>query len=538
MLRRDNSEWKRLEEEHVNAEQALRASQEQFAALFRASPGPVVILDDTTEEVVEVNEAFESITGFRREDVIGQTFGALGFWANAAERDEMLSILERDGRVAQFEATLTKKSGELYDGLASVELVETPKTRLRIIATTDITARKRAEATLIEAMASADRANQAKSEFLSRMSHELRTPLNVILGFAQVLQLDRLEPSQDEAVGHILNAGRHLLDLINDVLDLSRMESGKIRFSIEPVSVTLVIEDSLSLIQPLAADRHITVRFMPDATTGVLMAMADRQRLKQVLLNLLSNAVKYNHDGGSVTVTCGLTESGEVRLQVADTGPGIDREKLDMLFQPFERLGAEATTVQGTGLGLALTKRFVEAMGGTIGATATVGEGSVFSVDLPSAGHQQPAETGEIVTASEPLLAPTLRVGTVLYIEDNLASFALVERVLARFGTVELIPAAQGRIGIDLARMHRPDLVLLDLHLPDISGEEVLHALKGHPATQRTPVIIVSADATARQIATLKQAGAFAYVTKPVDVREFLRVIRRAVGDDQAADRA
>ncbi len=530
----DITALKRLEKEQANAEQALRASQEQFAALFRASPGPVVILDDTTEEVVEVNEAFESATGFRREEVVGQTFGALELWANPAERDEVLSVLQREGRVAQFEARMRMKSGELYDGLASVEVVNTPRRRLRIIATIDISARKRAEAALIGAMATADRANRAKSEFLSRMSHELRTPLNVILGFAQVLQLDPLDPNQDEAVGHILGAGRHLLDLINDVLDLSRMESGRTTFSIEPVSVAEAIEDSLGLIQPLAADRHIATRFIPDEAARGLLAMSDRQRLKQVLLNLLSNAVKYNRDGGSVTVTCALTGTGEVRIQVADTGPGIDPEKLDLLFQPFERLGAEATTVEGTGLGLALSKRFVEAMGGTIGASATVGEGAVFWLDLPPAGSQQPAESTEIATAPQIPPAPSLRPATVLYIEDSLANLKLVERLLARFRTVDLMPAAQGRIGIDLARMHRPDLVLLDLHLPDISGEVVLRALKADPATQRTPVIIVSADATPGQVARLKQAGAFAYVTKPLDVREFVAVIERALGDRPA----
>jgi signal transduction histidine kinase/ActR/RegA family two-component response regulator len=446
----------------------------------------------------------------------------------------MLSVLQREGRVVHFEATMQMRSGELYDGLASVEVVQTPRRRLRIIATIDITARKRADAALIDAMVSADRANQAKSEFVSRMSHELRTPLNVILGFAQVLRLDSLDPGQDEAVGHILGAGRHLLDLINDVLDLSRMEAGKISYSIEPVLVAEVIEDSLSLIQPLARDRQITTRFIPDGGPNRLFAMSDRQRLKQVMLNLLSNAVKYNREHGLVTVTCGLTDSGEVRIQVADTGPGISAEKLALLFQPFERLGAEATAVQGTGLGLALSKRFVEAMGGTIGAEAKVGEGTRFWVDLPSASYQQSAEPGEAAAAPQPLPAPLLRPATVLYIEDNLASFELVERVLAWFRTVELMPAAQGRIGIDLALMHRPDLILLDLNLPDILGEEVLQALKAHPATRRTPVVIVSADASAGQIARLKEAGAFAYVTKPLDVREFLAVIGRALGDEYA----
>ena len=503
---------------------------DEVVALFRASPEPLLILDDATDEVVDVNEAFELTTGFGRDEAIGRHVEALGFWVNPAEHEAVLSLLRHDGRVAQFEATFRKKSGELFKGIISVERVDAHGEQLRIFAIADITQRKRAEGVLIDAMASADRANEAKSEFVSRMSHELRTPLNVILGFAQVLRLDPLPPNQDEAVGHILSAGHHLLELINDVLDLSRMESGGIAFSIESVPVVQAVEQSLALIQPLAAERGIATQFIPDGTAVGLLAMSDHQRLKQVLLNLLSNAVKYNRDSGSVTITCGLTSTGTVRIQVADTGPGISAENLHLLFEPFERLGAEATTAPGTGLGLALSKRFVEAMGGTIGATTTVGEGTAFWVELPSAGYGQ-AEPHDAAVAPQPLPLPSLRPVTILYIEDNLANLQLVERVLARFRTVTMMPAVQGRVGLDLARQHRPDLVLLDVHLPDMSGEEVLATLRAHPATEHIPVIVVSADATRGQIDRLTAAGAFAYLTKPIDVREFIAVIERALGD-------
>ena len=525
----DISERKRIEAEQHDVRQSLRASLERFVGLFRASPVPFVILDDATEAIVEVNEAFELTTGFRRDEAVGGTVEGLGFWTNLSEKAQLLSLLQQHGRVAPFEATLRKKTGETFAGLLSVELVDTHGGRLRILSVADITARKRAEASLIAARVSADRENEAKSEFVSRMSHELRTPLNVILGFAQVLRLDPLQSNQDEAVGHILTAGHHLLDLINDVLDLSRMESGRIKFAIERVSVADAIEDSLSLIQPLAAVRHITTQFIPDEPVEGLMAMSDRQRLKQVLLNLLSNAVKYNRDGGSVTVTCGLRAAGEVRIQVADTGPGISPQNLRLLFTPFERLDAEGTIAEGTGLGLALSKRFVEAMGGTIGATATLGEGTAFWVDLPLAANQE--RTDSPLAASEPRPQPTphLRPATILYIEDNLGNLELVERVLARFRTVKLIPAVQGRIGLDLARQHRPDLVLLDLHLLDLSGEEVLRALKADPQTESVPVIIVSADASQGQSERLLASGAFAYITKPLDLRNFVDVIQRAL---------
>jgi len=531
----DIAERKRVDEEQEDIRESLRASLERFVGLFRASPVPFVILDDATETIVEVNEAFAFTTGFSREDAVGRTVQALGFWTDGVERAEVLSLLQQYGRVAPFEATLRMRTGEVFEGLLSVETVDTGGGRLRILAVSDITARKRAEAELIGAKDSADRANDAKSEFVSRMSHELRTPLNVILGFAQVLRLDPLQATQDEAVGHILTAGHHLLDLINDVLDLSRMESGSIKFSIERVLVAEAIEDALSLIQPLAAERHITARFVLDGSAEGLVALSDRQRLKQVLLNLLSNAVKYNREYGSATITCRVTDDGHVRIEVADTGPGISPDRLRLLFEPFERLGAEATAVEGTGLGLALSKRFVEAMGGSIGASATVGEGTMFWIDLPLAVDRLPADPGQPRPVPQPLAEPSLRAATVLYIEDNLASLELVERLLARFGAVKVIPAAQGRIGLDLARQHKPDLVLLDLHLPDLSGEEVLRALKGNPATETVPVIIVSADATHGHGERLTDAGAFAYVTKPLDVREFISVIGRALGEPAEA---
>jgi CheY-like chemotaxis protein/nitrogen-specific signal transduction histidine kinase len=388
----------------------------------------------------------------------------------------------------------------------------------------DIDERKSAEETAEQAREEADRANLAKSEFLSRMSHELRTPLNAILGFAQLLEMDSLVPDQHESVEHILKGGHHLLNLINEVLDIARIEAGQLSFSPEPVRVQEVVEESLDLVTPLAAERGIRLSSeLVQTFDGHVLA--DRQRLKQVLLNLLSNAVKYNREGGSVAVACEEVPQGRLRLMVRDTGLGLPPEMLDRLFTPFERLGAERTEVEGTGIGLVLSKRLVELMGGAIGVESAVGQGSTFWVELvqvvgPVARYEQRPD-GSAPSAPD---APR-RTRTLLYVEDNLSNLELVQRILSRRPEVKLVAAMQGRLGLDLASQHRPDLILLDLHLPDMRGEEVLRRLRATPETQRIPVVVISADATQGQIERLRAAGAQAYLTKPLDVKRLLTIL-------------
>lgn len=374
----------------------------------------------------------------------------------------------------------------------------------------------------------ADRANQAKSEFLSRMSHELRTPLNAVLGFAQLLEMDHLTPDQVESVGHIVKGGRHLLDLINEVLDISRIESGRLQLSPEPVKVGEVVNEAIDLVQALASQRRVELRG-DLGQAGELFVLGDRQRLKQVLLNFLSNAVKYNTEGGRVTVSCQEVSGNRLRTCVSDTGAGIPSEKLGRLFQPFERLGAEQRGIEGTGLGLALSKRLVESMMGTVGAESREGEGSIFWLELAlveSPVQRLEGAEGDTVVAAQ-AEAPD-KVRTILYVEDNLSNLTLVERVLARRPGTRLLPAMQGEIGLELARQHEIDLVLLDLHLPDIPGEAVLQRLKGDPRTEPIPVAILSADATPGQIERLLAAGAMAYLTKPLDLKQFLQVVEDA----------
>jgi CheY-like chemotaxis protein len=404
-----------------------------------------------------------------------------------------------------------------------------------VMVSRDVTEHVALEDALKGAKDDAERANKAKSEFLSRMSHELRTPLNAVLGFGQLLEMDHLNEEQLESVHQILRGGKHLLDLINEVLDIARIESGRLSMSQEPVLVKEALQEALDLIQPLAAERKVglVVRESEAVRRHVL---ADRQRLKQVLLNLISNGVKYNREGGGVTVLCTEIPGDRLRIEVSDGGPGIAPEKMDRLFVPFDRLGAENTGVEGTGLGLALSRHLVEAMGGTLRAESTLDVGTTFFVEL--AITESPEEL--FARAAEAELAAMERSGrhgTLLYIEDNPANLKLVERVIAAHSDLELLSAMQGSIGLDLARQHGPDLVLLDLHLPDMPGIDVLQNLQNDPRTSQIPVVVISADATKAQIQRLLDAGAKAYLTKPIDVQQFVQVVGEMLGE-RGLDRA
>src|SRR5918911_3765835 len=369
----------------------------------------------------------------------------------------------------------------------------------------------------------AQQANRAKSAFLSRMSHELRTPLTAILGFSELLELAPLSPKEQRGVGHIKDAGYHLLDLINEVLDISRIEAGRVTLSLEAVSVQAVAAECLDLLAPLAAHSAVALRLDP-TLSGQAHVQADQQRLKQVLINLLSNAIKYNRRGGTVTLACVDRPQNRLRLAVTDTGAGIPAEKIARLFTPFERLDAEQRGVEGTGLGLALSRGLVELMGGTLGVESAVGGGSTFWVELPRAAAPQLLQAPQAAEEAAPW-ASAGHAQTLLLIEDNQANVALMQAILAQRPDVTLLTALRGHPGLDLARRHRPHLILLDVHLPDMRGDEVLRRLKDDPATREIPVVVVSADDTREQEERLLATGACAYLTKPLDVRHFLHVV-------------
>ncbi len=395
----------------------------------------------------------------------------------------------------------------------------------------DVSEAKQAQEALLLARKDAEQASHAKSEFLSRMSHELRTPLNAILGFAQLLEIDSLNAPQRQSVDQILKGGRHLLTLINEVLDLARIEAGKLALSTEPIRIGEATQAAVDLVGQLATHHHVELRTEPSPLWNEFV-LADRQRLQQVILNLLSNAIKYNRPGGSVTVACQMADTDRCRLQVRDTGCGLSPEKLNYLFTPFDRLGAEVSEIEGTGIGLALSKRLVEAMSGKIGVETESGEGSTFWVELPrvespldSYERQRPEDE-----SAELFMGDSRPYATVLYIEDNVSNTLLMERIFENRPGVRLISTMQGRLGVELARQHVPDLILLDLHLPDLPGNEVLRQLQASARTSDIPVAMISADATPNQIDRLLAAGARTYLTKPLDVRRLLQFVDEALG--------
>ncbi len=407
--------------------------------------------------------------------------------------------------------------------------------------------RHRAEDTIRLAQQSAVQANDAKIEFLSRMSHELRTPLNAILGFSQLLEIEPLGDNQRESVEQITRAGRHLLELVNEVLDISRIDSGNIALVPEPLAVNFLLPEALDLIRPLANRQGIRLIAGPGCQQEGAFVLADRQRLRQVLLNLLANAVKYNRAGGSVTLDGAPAPDGKrFRLSVGDTGVGIKPENLARLYTPFERLGAENTDVEGSGMGLALSKRLTESQGGALGVKSELGVGTTFWVDLPIAAAPAPEE----VRLFDPLLHRNLfgaedgsrpaerRAGaespagasanaprTLLHIEDNEANRLLIEMLVAQRPALRLLTASRGHEGLALAREHHPDLILLDLHLPDTAGEHVLQGLRADLATRDTPVVMITADATAVRRRQAYDQGANEFLTKPFNIGQFFKVL-------------
>ncbi|HEY4723509.1 MAG TPA: ATP-binding protein, partial [Anaerolineae bacterium] len=424
-----------------------------------------------------------------------------------------------------YELTYICKDGSRFPAIVSITALRDDYGEIigYLLIGTDNSVRKQVELDLNNAMAVAEKANLAKSDFLSSMSHELRTPLSAILGFAQLIETGSPlpTPSQKRSIDEILKAGWYLLELINEILDLALIESGKLSLSPEPMSLAEVMHECRAMIEPQAQKRGIRMAF-PKFEIPYFVK-ADRTRVKQVLINLLSNAVKYNKVGGSVVVDCTASTPGRIRISVKDTGEGLTPDKLTQLFLPFNRLGQESGVEEGTGIGLVVAKRLVELMGGEIGVESTIGVGSVFWIELNLTAEPQPAASAAEPTAvAHAQVNADGRLRTLLYVEDNPASQMLVEDLIARRPDIRLLSAMDGNRGVEVARASRPDVILMDINLPGISGIQALKILRADPATAHIPVVALSANAIPRDIAKGLEAGFFRYLTKPIKVHEFM----------------
>ena len=513
---------------------AIAENERRLASIVESSDD--AILSETTDGIITSwNRGAQKIYGYEASEMLGQHVARLVPNEHTDEVPAILNKVRSGESIEHYQTKRLTKDGRTIDVSVTISPLRDSAGNIVGASTIarDITESKRLQEELHEAKKVAEEANLAKSEFLSRMSHELRTPLNAILGFSQLLELDPLSDDQRESTEQIIKGGRRLLELIDEVLDISRIETGNLRLSLEPVPVERVVRDATELIRPLAEERGLRLHVDVGNEMRARHVRADQQRLGQVLLNLLSNAVKYNVDHGTVSITALGHGEDRIRIGVTDTGPGIPDEKIPLLFTPFERLGAEQSQQEGTGLGLTLSKNLIETMGGSLKVDTMTGHGTTFWVELEAAeapteapGEAPAAGSGDLVTSS----------GTVLYIEDNLSNLTLIERLLARRADLELMPAMTGALGIELAQQHGPDLIFLDLHLPDLLGDEVLIRLRKDPRTRAIPVVVLSADATPGQIKRLRAAGADDYLTKPIDVIEFMSLIDRFLATPEGAN--
>jgi len=515
------------------SQEALEESRDRFVDLYDFAPVGYLTLSDTGL-ITEANLTGATLLGEERGKLLLRGFAS---FVVPEERQRwqrhFLHALTHGGKQT-YELTLQRRDGTIFatclDCLPAA--ASDAATTLRI-ALTDISERKQLERTLQEsraelesAKAAAEKANLAKSEFLSSMSHELRTPLNAVLGFAQLMAAGTPPPSsaQQRSIDQILKAGWYLLGLINEILDLAMIESGKVAMSRESVSLADVLQDCQAMIGPEAEAHGIEVTF--PHLDDLLYVHADRTKLKQVIVNLLSNAIKYNRAGGAVVVQCAMSGKNRVRVGVTDTGAGLAPGQLAQLFQPFNRLGQETSTEEGTGIGLVVTKRLIELMGGLIGVESSVGVGSVFWFELAASsapelvldgGGEIPANARDQLPAHEALSQRTL-----LYVEDNPANLALVEQLIARRSDLNLLSAVDGDKGVQMARACQPDVILMDINLPGISGIAALRILHQDPATAHIPVLALSANAVPRDIEKGMEAGFFRYLTKPIKIDEFM----------------
>jgi len=517
------------------AQQALRDQQFYTRSLIEANID-AIMTTDPSGIITDVNNQMEALTGRTREELIGAPFK--DYFTDPERASASITQVLGKGKVTNYELTARAKDGRETVVSYNATTFYNREGILQGVfaAARDVTERKRWDHVLQEntvelekAKAIAEKANLAKSDFLSSMSHELRSPLNAILGFAQLMDTGSPVPTatQKGSIDQILHAGWYLLELINEILDLAVIESGRLSLSLEPVSLSDVIIECQAMIEPLAEKRGISMSF--PHFESACHVRADRTRLKQVLVNLLSNAIKYNQARGAVVVDCALSTSGRVRISVSDTGAGLSPENLVQLFQPFNRLGQEAGGEEGTGIGLVVSKRLVELMQGAIGAESIVGKGSVFWIELNADADPHASHVEDATVIGTTIPANPLRPRLLLYVEDNPANLKLIEQLIARRPDLRLLTAQNGRDGITLARGYLPDVILMDINLPGINGIETMKLLRLDPATAHIPIVALSANAIPRDIEMGLEAGFFRYLTKPIKVNEFLETLNEVI---------
>jgi PAS domain S-box-containing protein len=527
----DNSARKQVEAEQMKLDQRLRDQQFYTRSLIESNID-AIMTTNPAGIITDVNKQMEALTDCTRDELIGAPFK--NYFTDPERAEAGIKLVLREKKVTDYELTARSREGKttvvsynattFYDRDRKLEGV--------FAAARDITERKLLDQALQEqnvelkrARAAAEKANLAKSDFLSSMSHELRSPLNAILGFAQLINSDSPPPtpSQSGSIDQILHAGWYLLELINEILDLAQIESGKLALSQEPTSLGDVMFECQAMIEPQGQKRGLKMSF-PQFDVPCFVD-ADRTRLKQVLINLLSNAIKYNQPNGTVVVEYTRSAFDRIRVSVKDSGAGLPPDLLMQLFQPFNRLGQERIT-EGTGIGLVMSKRLVELMGGEIGVDSTVGSGSVFWFELNSAAAPTLAlDKAEPAANLNAQVDHSALLRTLLYVEDNPANLKLIEQLLARRPDMRLLSARDGNLGIQLARANRPEVILMDINLPGISGIEALRILREDPATKHIPVIALSANAMPRDIEKGLQAGFFRYLTKPIRINEFIETL-------------
>lgn len=547
---RENTELSGGNAKATTREALLKAGALQQAILTSANFA--IIATDEKGIIQLFNTGAERMLGFRADEVVDKIRPSdINDPEEVAARARSLSLELATAIAPGFEALAFKasrgiediydltyicKDGSRFPAVVSITALREDKGAIigYLLIATDNSVRKRIESDLNDAMAAAEKANRAKTDFISGMSHELRTPLNAILGFAQVMESGNPPPtvSQKRNLDQILKAGWYLLELINEILDLALIESGKATLSREPVSLTEVMLECRAMIESQAQKRGITMTF--PRYEAPCFVEADRTRLKQVLINLLFNAIKYNKPGGAVTVECTSQPPNGIRIGVRDTGPGLAPDQLAQLFQPFNRLGREHSGDEGTGIGLVVTKRLVELMGGAIGADSTVGVGSVFWIELGLTAAPQFAALEPEHDAVRPQVPAGAALQTILYVEDNPANLELVEQLIARRPELRLLSAADGALGVEFARVYQPDVILMDINLPGISGIDAMKILSADPATSHIPIVALSANAVPRDIEKALEAGFFNYLTKPIKVNQFMDALDVALAFSHA----